>query len=140
MTPQQTSIPVCITHFQTRPLPLQPPPRWVGVNRRSIHHGPNAVGWVAEKLPKLGFVETPLGDFYDVAAQDAAMFRKFEGEHENVRLRFHDRHQTKHSPRISLLLSATGHYVLGIGLGWEPNPADQLTPLSFFDEISAISQ
>ena len=116
MAPMPTPELIHTTYFQTRPLPVRPRSQGVARSGPSPRRRRSTVAWIADELPKLGFKETPLDDFYDVATKDTGMFRRFESTSEGLRLWFQDRHETVHTPHVSLLVSETGHYVLGITL------------------------
>lgn len=144
MDQPKDSVLIRTTYFQARALPLRPQSRLIGRIRPTTRRSSSTVEWVAEELPSLGFEEAPLGDFFDVAAQDAGMFRRFEGAPDRVRLRFQDQHETVHQPRVGLLLSETGHYVLEVGLEHRlstvSNPTGREASLTIFSDLSAQSQ
>ena len=132
------------TYFQTRSLPLRQHSRWNSRPWPTSRSGESTISWIAKKLPQLGFKETSLGDFFDVAAKDAGMFRRFADTSQGIRLLFQDEHGTAHKPLVSLLLSESGYYVLSIGLERRVpttlDPLDEKAPLSVFFDLSALSQ
>ena len=105
----------CVTYFQTRPLPQQRARRpWQSLDDR-LQSG-TAVQ-AARRLCQLGFAQRDMGDFYDVALGDAGLFWRFGATSLSFsNTAWDERGIVIETPIVSVLLTETGHCVLGISL------------------------